>query len=127
MKEINRIELSPFRHYIKAGFASIMTAHLYVPALNKKERRAASMSDAVVTDLLQKKDGFQGLCFTDALAMKGAERNKQESPSVLALKAGNDIALASNKLTKEIEAVKAAIIDGTFSKDDIASKCKKIS
>lgn len=126
IKEMDRIELSPFRHYIQAGFAGIMTAHLYVPALDKRERRAASMSDAIVTDLLQKKDGFQGLCFTDALAMKGAEHNKQESPSVLALKAGNDIALAPNKLAKEIEAVKAAIIDGTLCKEVIASKCKKV-
>ena len=54
--------------------------------------------------------------------MKGVEHNKQESPSVLALKANNDIALAPNKLAKEIEAVKAAIIDGTLSKEVIAKR-----
>ena len=43
-----------------------------------------------MTDLLQKELGFQGLCFTDALAMKGASTKKTDNPSVKALLAGND-------------------------------------
>lgn len=41
-----------------------------------------------MTDLLQKELGFQGLCFTDALAMKGASTKKTDNPSVKALLAG---------------------------------------
>lgn len=90
---LDSVELLPFKRYIYDGFAGIMTGHLYVPALDKSHK-PASFSKAVVTDLLQKELGFQGLCFTDALAMKGASTKKTDNPSVKALLAGNDILLA---------------------------------
>lgn len=126
-KQLDSIDLHPFRQYINAGFTGMMTAHLQVPALDKKQNQAASLSENIIKNLLQNQDGFCGLCFTDALAMKGATvQNQKGSPSVLALKAGNDIALAPISLAKEIEAVKKAMADGTLNKNDINAKCKKI-
>ena len=59
-----------------------------------------------MTDLLQKELGFQGLCFTDALAMKGASTKKTDNPSVKALLAGNDILLAPAAPINDFTAVK---------------------
>lgn len=102
-----------------------MTGHLYVPALDKSHK-PASFSKAVVTDLLQKELGFQGLCFTDALAMKGASTKKTDNPSVKALLAGNDILLAPAAPINDFKAVKEAIEEGVLDLEAIEAKCLKI-
>lgn len=123
---LERIELAPFRQYIDHGFAGVMTGHLYVPALDSVTNRATSLSDMMITGLLKEKMGFEGLCFTDALEMKGATANDAESPTVQSLLAGNDIALAPGSLNKEYEAVKQAIRDNILKMDDIYAHCKKV-
>ena len=123
---LDSVELYPFKRYIYEGYAGMMTAHLYVPALDKAKNKPVSMSRAVVTDLLQKELGFRGLRFTDALAMKGATTRKADNPSVLALKAGNDILLAPTSPTKDFAAVKAAIEEGLLDREEIEAKVIKI-
>ena len=122
---LDSVELLPFKRYIYDGFAGIMTGHLYVPALDKSHK-PASFSKAVVTDLLQKELGFQGLCFTDALAMKGASTKKTDNPSVKALLAGNDILLAPAAPINDFTAVKEAIEEGVLDLEAIEAKCLKI-
>ena len=122
---LDSVELLPFRSYIAQRFAGIMTAHIHVPALDRVQR-ATSLSKEVVTDLLKKDMGFEGLCFTDALVMQGATGGGITSPSVAALLAGNDIALAPSSLAREVEAVKEAIKAGILKKDEMDAKCKKV-
>lgn len=123
---LDSIELIPFKHYINAGFGGIMTAHLYVPALDKTRQHPASLSRAVVTDLLEKELGFKGLRFTDALAMKGATTRKADNPSVMALKAGNDILLSPAAPFTDFAAVKEAVENNILDTKEIEAKCKKI-
>jgi beta-glucosidase-like glycosyl hydrolase/CubicO group peptidase (beta-lactamase class C family) len=125
-KRLDSIELLPFRRYIQEGFSGMMTAHLYVPALDKTKDRPASFSQAIVTDLLKKEYGFQGLLFTDALAMKGASVKKSDNPSVQALLAGNDVLLAPASPGADFKAVRQAIEDGVLDLKDVESKCLKI-
>lgn len=42
---LDSIELLPFRQYIQKGFAGVMTAHLYIPSLDKRKNRPSSLSD----------------------------------------------------------------------------------
>ena len=102
--DINRldsIELPPFQDAINAGVDAIMVAHVTVKALEPDPKRVATTSSAVVTDLLKKKMGFQGLVVTDALDMNGLMRlysgtpgvNASGAAAVAALKAGNDMIL----------------------------------
>lgn len=123
---LDSIELLPFRDYIQAGFAGMMTGHLYVPALDKTRNRPVSLSPKVVTGLLQKELGFEGLCFTDALAMKGATARKSDNPSVQALLAGNDILLAPAAPITDFNAVKAALEEGILQMKEIEARCLKI-
>ena len=125
LASLNNIELLPFRRYIAGRFAGIMTAHIHVPALDRTQQ-PASLSKNVVTDLLKRDLGFNGLCFTDALEMRGATAEDIHSPAVAALLAGNDIALAPGSFVKEVEAVKEALKNGLFSKAELDAKCKKI-
>jgi beta-N-acetylhexosaminidase len=123
MHELFTCELLPFREYINAGLSGILTGHLYVPAIDKR-RIPATMSSKYVKDLLKTQMGFDGLVFTDALVMKGA--NVEGSPCVNALMAGNDVLLMPESVKPEIEAIKAAIASGKLSQKDIDERCKKI-
>ncbi len=125
-ERLDSIELLPFKRYIYDGFAGMMTSHLYVPALDKSKDKPASFSNPIVTGLLKKEFGFQGLTFTDALAMKGASTNKKDNPSVQALLAGNDILVASATPITDFGAIKQAIEDGLLDLKDIESRCLKI-
>lgn len=122
---LDSVEMLPFKRYIDAGFSGVMVAHLQVPALDKS-RQATSMSKGVVTDLLQKEMGFQGLCITDGLEMKGALTNKKDNPSMKALLAGNDILLAPAAPITDFRAIKAAVENGTIDMKLIDEKCRKI-
>ncbi len=123
---LDSVELFPFRRYIQKGFAGIMTAHLHIPALDKRKNRPSSLSEKVVKELLQGELGFRGLCFTDALAMKGAGGGKSESPCVKALLAGNDILLAPDAPISDYKAVKEAVEEGIIPMKLIEDKCRKI-
>src|ERR1700726_1480611 len=68
---LESIELPPFRQAIAAGVDSVMVAHVTVPALDSDPNHVATISPAVVTDLLEKQLGFKGLIVTDALDMAG--------------------------------------------------------
>lgn len=122
---LDSVELLPFKRYIYEGFAGVMTAHLYVTALDKGHQ-PSSFSHNVVTNLLQRELGFQGLCFTDALAMKGASTKRSDNPSVRALLAGNDILLAPAAPITDFNAVKEAIEEGVLDLETIEEKCLKI-
>ena len=122
---LDSVELFPFLRYVRAGFAGMMTGHLYVKALDKT-RTPSSFSRPVVTDLLQKEWGFTGLCFTDALAMKGASTRRADNPCVKALLAGNDILLAPSAPLSDFAAVKGAIDEGVIPLEEVEAKCLKI-
>lgn len=122
---LDSVELLPFKRYINSGFAGMMTGHLYVPTLDR-EHTPTSLSRKVVTDLLRKELGFEGLCFTDALAMKGASAKKSDNPSVKALLAGNDILLAPAAPINDFTAIKEAIDEGILDLEEIEAKCLKI-
>src|ERR1700726_2277989 len=55
---LDSIELPPFRQAIEAGVDSVMVAHVTVPALDSDPNHVATISTAVVADLLEKQLGF---------------------------------------------------------------------
>jgi len=124
LASLESTELLPFRRFITERFSGIMTAHIHIPALDDS-RQPASLSEKVINGLLRKDMGFEGLCITDALAMRSVQGGIN-SPVVAALKAGNDIVLAPNAPAREIEAVKKALNDGVLKTAEIEAKCKKI-
>lgn len=89
---LREVELVPFQAAIAAGVASIMTAHLLVPAWD--EQRPASLSPLIVTDILRHELKFDGLIVTDDLDMRGcAAQYTLPEAAVAALSAGSDVLL----------------------------------
>jgi beta-N-acetylhexosaminidase len=87
-EELRAIDLIPFLEAVKAGVSSVMMGHLSIPEVDSKP---ASLSKKIITDLLRKEIGFEGLILTDALNMKAMQGF--DNVSAECLKAGADILL----------------------------------
>jgi beta-N-acetylhexosaminidase len=101
--------LEPFRAAIEAGVESIMTAHVLVRSLDELP---ATLSRAIVSGLLRRDLGFDGLVIADALEMKAvSETYGIERSAVLAISAGVDALLIGHDLgEKATDAVRNALV-----------------
>ena len=126
-ERLDSLELYPFQQMIDSGLGSMMIAHLYIPSLDDRPNRASTLSENIVTDLLQKEMGFEGLIFTDALNMRGVSAFYNPGKlDVEALLAGNDVLLFSEDIPKAIEEIKMAIDQKLISQKEIDRRCRKI-
>ncbi len=91
LPELMECEMLPFRAGIEAGAELVMVAHITLPALDAE--RPATLSEAVVTDLLRGELGFSGLVVTDALSMGAITQAYGDEAALLALEAGCDLLL----------------------------------
>lgn len=124
---IDSIELYPFKKLINAGLASVMVAHLNVPALESEPGLPSSLSKSIVTGILKKRLGFKGLIFTDDITMNGATNSKkQRQVDLAAFLAGNDIILMSADVPKSIAVFKKAYQDGKLTESRLSHSVKKI-
>ena len=121
---LSQVELVPFKAIIDAGLGGIMVGHIKVPALDPSGT-PASLSGRVISRLLKDKMGFDGLVFTDALEMAGAQV-KGANNCVLALKAGADVLLGSAHPTADIDSVMAALASGRLQWTDVDTSVRKM-
>ncbi len=127
MKQLDSLELYPFKRMFKAGVASVMIAHLYIPAIDTTANTATSISKKNVTGLLRNKLHFNGLTFTDALGMKGVAKYFPGGKiAVQSLIAGNDVLSLPENVDSAIARIKEAIDSNQLSWNDIYEKCKKV-
>ena len=126
-ERIDSIELFPYKRLIKEGLGSVMVAHLNIPALDARPNFPSSLSNKVVTDLLQGELGFNGLIFTDALSMKGvANYNEPGAIDLAAFIAGNDVLLISEDIPKAHGAIIKAYNEGIITEERLMRSVKKI-
>lgn len=106
-------DLLPFAQGIAAGAKAVMTAHVIVRALDAD--RPATLSRAVLTDLLRGELGFKGVCFTDCMEMNAiASGIGTAQGAVAALRAGADCVLISHRL-EIARAARDAIVEAVSS------------
>jgi beta-glucosidase-like glycosyl hydrolase/CubicO group peptidase (beta-lactamase class C family) len=124
---LDSLELFPFKRMIQNGVGGVMVAHLQVPAYNTVSGRPATLSENVVTRLLREKMNFNGLIFTDALNMKGVTRDFAPGQiEVEALKAGNDVLLYPQDVSKAISQIKSQVRKGQIERSAIEESCRRI-
>ncbi len=91
---LESVELPPFRAAIESGVGAVMTAHLFIPSLEPQPGVPATLSSAILTDLLKRQLRFEGLVFTDAMNMGGiVKKFKNGDAAVRAFNAGADVIL----------------------------------
>lgn len=126
---LESIELPPFREAIAAGVDSVMVAHVTVPTLDPDPNHVATISPAVVTDLLQTQLGFKGIVVTDALDMAGLThlfQNDIGRAAVEAFKAGNDLLLIPADLPASYNAMLKAVQSGEISRERLDRSVLKV-
>jgi beta-glucosidase len=123
-QRLEAIELPPFRAAIAAGVATVMTAHLLLPALDPQ--RPATLSAAVLTGLLRQELGFNGLVVTDALMMEAISASYGPGEAaVLALEAGADLVLMPADADAAIAALVAAVQGGRLSRERLEASAQR--
>ncbi|MDF2158757.1 glycoside hydrolase family 3 N-terminal domain-containing protein [Algoriphagus sp. CAU 1675] len=121
------VDLYPYQELFRENLMSVMVAHLNIPSLDNQANIPTSLSEKVVTDLLQNRMNFQGLVFTDALNMRGvASANAPGEVDLKALLAGNDVLLYSQDVPKAKALIKKAVEEGTLSESEVNRRVKKI-
>jgi beta-N-acetylhexosaminidase len=126
---LRREEVFPFEEAVRAGADGILVAHIIYRVLDPV--CPASISPQVVTTLLRRELGFEGVVFTDSMAMRAvADRWPRGQAAVAALQAGNDLILACGRAEAQwesIAAARAAAEDGTLDRDALHAAAERIA
>ncbi|MGN6713163.1 glycoside hydrolase family 3 N-terminal domain-containing protein [Anaerocolumna jejuensis] len=113
----------PFQAGIEAGADSILVSHNIVTSMDKDH--PASLSPDV-HDIIRDTLGFEGVIMTDDLSMDAIkDYTSNEKAAVLAIKAGNDLLIASDFDT-QIPAVLDALKKGTLNEESIDASVIRI-
>ena len=89
-------EFVPFRAAFAAGARLAMSGHVALPAVTGRDDLPGTLSRAVMTDLLRRDLGFEGVTISDALDMRALAQGPAQVLDVLAaVRAGVDLLLAS--------------------------------
>ena len=100
--ELKAVELAPFQAAIDAGADMVMTAHIEYPQIEtgtytsvstgEEIRLPATMSRAILTDILRGDMGFEGVVVSDALDMAAIQDNFTDEDTLrLTINAGVDL------------------------------------
>lgn len=145
-QQIDQVDLLPFTEIInKQQPGMIMTAHIQYPALDsttftakdgQQMLKPATLSRAILHDLLRQQLGFNGLIVTDALDMAGISHFFSPHDAVIAtFAAGADIALMPVKLQGPAElanlaalltALEQAVENGELDRTELRASYQRI-
>ncbi len=127
---IEQCELIPFKAAIDAGVQTIMTAHILFPRI---DNIPATMSKTILTDLLRKKLGFNGLIISDDMEMGAIAKNYGTREAFIrSINAGVDMFIISNMISKGIDVeqliddLAEAVTNGLIDEGRIAESVNRI-
>ena len=105
MEELMENELYPFQKLIEKGVDSVMVGHLLLPQLDAEN--PSTTSSKIITDLLRKQMGFEGVIISDALNMHAVSKKypKKGKLEQAAFEAGMDVLCFSENVKEGIEEI----------------------
>ncbi len=108
LERLMSFELVPFKKAIENGADTVMIAHILLPKLDSKN--PASLSKAVITDLLRTKMNYNGVVITDDITMGAITKNFDiGAAAVKSIQAGGDIVLVCHGFDKQETVIKALL------------------
>ncbi len=146
LAELEQLELVPFKAGIAAGADMIMTAHIQYPQIEKTTYISkadgeeitlpATLSKTIITDVLRKGLGFDGVVVTDAMNMGAIDTHfDRMDAACMAINAGVDILLMPVEMSNQegiddmgayIDGIKHMVIAGKISEKTIDVAVKRI-
>lgn len=128
MPELEQMELIPFKQAIAEGADMVMIAHILLPSIDLEF--PSSMSEAIITDLLREKIGFDGVVITDDMTMEAITNSFDiGKASVMSVKAGADIVMVAHEfenVVKAITALTTAVENGEITEERIDQSVERI-
>lgn len=128
MEMLREVHLPPFQAAFDAGADAVMTAHVIIEAIDPTV--PATLSPKVLTGLLRKEMGFEGVIVTDAMSMKAIDDHwGAGDAAVMAVKAGADIIMATGTEQQQAETFHAlyqALRDGEISEERLNESVYRI-
>lgn len=122
---LDSLELYPFRRIFQAGIHGVMIAHLQVNAFDSL--CPSSLSRPIVTGLLKKQMGFDGIVFTDGIDMKGITNTYRNGHAeLLAIQAGNDIVILPPNIEQSIDLIANTAATDRQLLADIDYHCRRV-
>lgn len=125
-EDIETKDMSPFKAGVEAGADSVMVTHVIYSKIDPVY--PASLSKAII-EMIRKDCNFNGVVVTDALEMDAikdfAKEHGNEPIDVLAVKAGNDMIMATDYATGIPEIAKA-VKANEISESQINDSVKRI-
>lgn len=102
MEELMKNELYPFQKLIEKGVDSMMVGHLLLPQLDTEN--PSTTSSKIITNLLRKKMGFEGVVISDALNMHAVSKKYPQKGKLehAAFEAGMDVLCFSEHVKEGI-------------------------
>ena len=145
-EELKERELIPFQAMIDAGADMIMTAHIQYPQIEKETYTSvstgetvylpATMSKTILTDILRRDMGFEGVIVTDSLDMDAIkEHYDYDDVCRKTIEAGVDILLVSSevtdpayleKISHTVSYIASLVSDGTIPESRIDESVTRI-
>jgi CubicO group peptidase (beta-lactamase class C family) len=124
---LDTLELVPFRAAIDAGVTAVMTAHVGMACLDAVDPPTATLSPAIMRDVLRDSLGFDGLVVTDALTMGAIVRRWGPAESaVRAFLAGSDMLLMPADLRAAVDGMVSAVLQGRVSVEAVDRSVRRV-
>lgn len=120
---------------IDAGLEAIMAGHIMQPAYTRHfnpdiaddDIMPATLSPELITGLLRKKLGFNGMVLTDASHMVGLTcRMQRKDLMPAAIAAGVDMFLFFNDMEEDFQAMKDGYLDGRITEERLSDALHRI-
>lgn len=131
LERLQSVELPPFRAAFKADVKLVMTAHLGISSIDGQNAPPATLSKNIITGLLRRDLGFDGVVTTDAMDMRAIRQGELLREDCLcAAKAGVDLLLITSDPQDQMRAFESllhGVQSGQLVMDELQSSVVRIS
>lgn len=123
LDELRAGEFLPFVSGIEAGADMVMTGHITVTSVDPEP---ATISKAIITDVLRGELGWDGVVISDSLDMGALAGYDNGEVCVKFLEAGGDILLGIPDIETALTTLEAAVTDGRLTESRIDESVQRV-
>lgn len=123
LDELRAGEFLPFVSGIEAGADMVMIGHITVTSVDPEP---ATISKAIITDVLRGELGWDGVVISDSLDMGALAGYDNGEVCVKFLEAGGDILLGIPDIETALTALEAAVTDGRLTESRIDESVQRV-
>ncbi len=126
LDQIRNFELLPFKKGIKSGTSFVLVSHMTLPNA-VIEKVPCTLSKEIITDLLKKELGFEGIVITDSMSMGAITKEYTQKDAIIkSINAGSDMILMPLNVKQSVNDIKEAVENGVVDEERINDSVRRI-